>query len=189
MRIGFLVISLVLLFNSFWNESNTVIPLAEKYEQVFIKDPDSTSTPNIIIEGVYLVTKDFASEKNDALAILALKHQLPLGMKTKSRKLFEEILSDKFVMRGEDEFLTKEDYVNDRIHGTWTIDTVHYYNLVLQFFGKTALLTYRNILDGTDNNGIPNTEYYSWADMYINEGGQWKILSIHNIEARNEYKK
>ncbi len=160
-----------------------------KYEQIFIKDPDTISTPTIFIEGLYLVTKDSFSEKEDALEILALKHKLPLAMKTKNSELFEKILSDKFIIRGEDEFLTKEDYITNRVHGTWTIDTVHYYNLVLQFFGNTALLTYKNKLDGTDDNGIPNVEYYSWADIYINEDGQWKILSVNEIDARYEYKK
>jgi hypothetical protein len=158
-----------------------------QYQQVFIKDLDTISTPTIFIEGLNLITKDVEKDQVNALEILALKHKWPLAMKTKSRELFEEILSNDFVIRGEDEFLTRQDYINDRVAGIWTIDTVRYQNLVLQFFDNKALLTYRNVLNGTDDNGVPDREFYTWADMYVKENGNWKILSSNGIDARYEY--
>jgi hypothetical protein len=159
-----------------------------KYEQFYIRDIDSTSTPTIKIHGLTLVTKNIDDERRDAIEILKLKHSWPLAMQTKNRELFEKILSKDFTFRGEDEFYTKTDYIDNREVGTWTIDTVTYENLVLQFFDGRALLTYRNILNGTDKNGVEDTEYYCWADIYVKESDGWKILGSHNIEGRIEYK-
>lgn len=58
--------------------------------------------------------------------------------------------------------------------GTWTIDTVKYENLVLQFLGDVAVLTYRNSVKGTDDIGKAVTEHYCWADFYFKESGKWK---------------
>lgn len=161
--------------------------LNKNYTNVFIKDSDTLSTPGIFIKGLTLVTKHYEQEEKDATEILELKHLWPLAMKTKNRQLFENILAKDFSFIGEGEFFNRTDYIEDRVNGTWEIDAVSYENLVLQFFGHLAILTYRNKLDGTDNKGVPNKEYYSWADIYIKERGQWKILSSHNIEGRIEY--
>ncbi len=158
------------------------------FTKVFIKDLDTSSTPGILIPGLTLVTKNYLQEEKDAHDILALKHKWPLAMKTKSRELFEDILAKDFSFIGEDEFFNRTEYIEDRVHGTWEIDTVKYENLVLQFFGQLALLTYRNALDGKDDDGRPDMEYYSWADIYIKEEGKWKILASHNIEGRIEYR-
>lgn len=159
-----------------------------EYEQFYIRDIDSTSTPTIKIHGLTLVTKNLDLERGVAIEILKLKHSWPLAMQTKDRELFEKILSKNFTFRGEDEFYTKTDYIDNRVAGTWTIDTVKYENLVLQVYDERALMTYRNILNGTDNSGIKDTEYYCWADIYAKEGDKWKILGSHNIEGRIEYK-
>lgn len=58
---------------------------------------------------------------------------------------------------------------------------------MLRFFGNIALLTYRNTLSGTDDNGKPDIEHYNWADIYVKEGDKWKIKGIHEIESRVEY--
>ncbi len=59
--------------------------------------------------------------------------------------------------------------------------------MVLQFFGEIAVLTYRNILKGTDDFGKPDIEYYSWADIYVKENGKWKAAGGHLIDQRIEY--
>lgn len=158
------------------------------FEQQFISTPDSLALTTIIIPGLTLITDNYEKEKSDALEILQLKHKFPLAMQTKSKEIFEEIFAVDFVFRADDEFFNREDYINDRINGTWEIDTVKYQNLALQFFGDKAVLTYKNILDGTDDYGKPNIEYYSWADIYVRENGDWKILSCFTIDSRMEYK-
>ena len=180
------IISTIICFSC--TDSSSFNPSQEEYKQIYINDNDSISTPTIKIHGLTLVTKNPKIESKEALEILKLKHQWPLAMQTKDRNLFDKILADNFTFRGESEFFTKNDYINNRVSGIWTIDTVTYNNLVLQFFGKTALLTYRNVLNGTDNSGIPDTEYYSWADIYTQVGDEWKILGSHNIEGRIVYK-
>ena len=187
MRLTCIPIILLLAFCCSCNDNTSAIEDSRAFVQVFIPDPDSLSTPGIGISGVTLVSRDPEKDKADAIAILALKHKWPLAMKTKDRVLFEEILANDFIFRAEDEFFNRADYIQDRVNGTWTIDFVLYQNLVVQIFGQTALLTYRNILDGTTDDGIPDREYYSWADMYVKENGTWKILGSHLIEGRMEY--
>lgn len=169
------------------NRSSIAKDEKANFTKVFIKDADTISTPGIFIEGLTLVTKNYQQEEKDALDILALKHKWPLAMKTKDRELFEEILAKNFSFIGEGEFFNRLEYIKDRVNGSWEIDSVKYENLVLQFVGQFALLTYRNVLDGTDDDGRSNKEYYSWADIYVKEDGQWKISGSHNIEARVEY--
>lgn len=166
------------------NKNNT----KSSFEERFIKTPDSLALTTIIIPGLTLITNNFEKEKNDALEILGLKHKFPLAMQTKSKEILAEIFAENFVFRADDEFFNRQDYINDRISGTWEIDTVTYQNLALQFFGDKAVLTYKNTLDGTDDFGKPNVEYYSWADIYVRENGYWKLLSCFNIDSRMEYK-
>jgi len=58
---------------------------------------------------------------------------------------------------------------------------------VLQFFGDISVLTYRNTLNGTDDSGNEEIEYYSWAEIYMKENGKWKIKGLHEIESRVEF--
>jgi len=158
-----------------------------EFQQIFLSDPDSSSTPTVLIPGLTFVTDNLEIEKKDALEILKLKHRLPLAMQTKNRDLFEDILAKGFTFRAETEFFNRADYISNRVSGTWTIDTVKFENLVLQLFDKKALLTYKNTLKGTDDKGNIDIENYSWADIYVKQGDNWKVLGIHEIDSRIEY--
>jgi len=158
-----------------------------QFQQIYLNDPDSGSTPTVLIPGLTFVTDNLDLEKNDALEILKLKHSLPLAMQTKNRDLFEGILARGFTFRAENEFFNRADYINNRVSGTWTIDTVKFENLVLQLFDNKALLTYKNTLRGTDDKGEADIEKYSWADIYIKQGDSWRVLGIHEIDSRIEY--
>ena len=59
-----------------------------------------------------------------------------------------------------------------------------YENLVLQFFGETALLTYRNIVKEKDEKGVPTTWLYTWADVWVKENGEWKVAAIYVIDSK-----
>lgn len=159
---------------------------ASEYKQITISE--SKTTPTVDIKGYTLISANKTLDGANAVEILELKRKLPLAMQRKDSALFESILSENFTYRGEDEFYNnKEDYIHNRIHATWTIDTVRYRNLVLQFFDGIAILTYRNTLKGTDDKGKADIEHYSWADIYVKENGKWKIKAIHEIESRIEY--
>ncbi|MFN0159130.1 MAG: nuclear transport factor 2 family protein [Bacteroidota bacterium] len=182
---GFVVLGFFILCSSCTKSPPSNPP--GTWEQVYIHNPDSASSSTIIIRGLTLVTRNAAAERGDALEILMLKVQWPLAMQTKDRNLFETILASDFTFRAEDEFFARPDYIEDRVAGTWEIDTVKYENLVLQFFDESALLTYRNVLKGTDTLGTPDIEHYAWADMYTRKDGRWRILGSHCIDARVEY--
>lgn len=160
--------------------------LSSEYKQVLVTEPNTTAT--VDIKEYTLVTNNWNFDSTNAAAILELKRKLPFAMQRKDSLLFESILSKTFTYRGEDEFYkNKEDYIHNRIHATWTIDTVKYENIVLQFFDGIAVLTYRNTLKGTDDSGKADLEHYSWADIYVKEGNKWKIKGIHEIESSTEY--
>ncbi|HEX5001700.1 MAG TPA: nuclear transport factor 2 family protein [Bacteroidia bacterium] len=179
------LLSLIILFAAACSQSKSPTETAE-YKEFTIKE--SNTTPTVDIKEYRLITTNKSADSADAIEILGLKRKLPLAMQRKDSLLFEKILSKNFTYRGEDEFyMNKNDYINNRIHATWTIDTVKYQNLVLQFFDETAILTYRNTLNGTDEKGVPDIEHYSWADVYTKENGIWKIRSIHEIDSKVEY--
>jgi hypothetical protein len=184
---GLFILTVLLSCNS--NKENDTAaekPVSKDLHQIIITEENSTHT--IDIKNFSLIGDSSETQIADAKEILKVKRKWPMAMQQKSRVLFEEILSKDFSMRGEGEFFgNREDYIKDREKGTWSIDTVRYENLVLQFFGEIAILTYRNKLKGTDIAGIPNKEFYTWADMFKKENGAWKILASHCIDARVEY--
>ena len=169
-------------------EERTIINSNKNYQKVIITERNIT--PTVDIKNFTLITNNRAHDSVNARQILKLKRSFPLAMQNKDRSLFESILSDSFTFNGETQFFAnKEDYINDRVNSSWTIDLIKYQNLVLQFFGETAVLSYRNSIDGTDSAGKPDIEYYDWADIYVKENGTWKIKSVHEIEGRVVYPK
>ena len=70
-----------------------------------------------------------------------------------------------------------------RVNAKWNVLDARYENLVLQFFGETALLTYRNIVKETDEKGVPTTWLYTWADVWVKEDGEWKVAAIYVIDS------
>lgn len=155
------------------------------FQQVNINEENIT--PTVDIRSYALITNDRTKDSTEAREILKVKRNFPLAMQRKDSLLFEQILGKSFTFRADDEFFNRADYIRDRIHSTWTIDTVRYENLALQFFGDVAVLTYKNSLNGTDDAGRSNLEKYTWADMYGIEDGKWKLLSVHCIDAKIEY--
>ena len=177
--------SLFIICITVCNQSESQTTNAE-YVQIVITE--SNSTPTVDIKEYTLITTNKSEDSANAVEILKLKRKFPLAMQRKDRTLFETILSNSFTYRGEDEFQkNKEEYIHNRIHAGWTIDTVKYQNLVLQFFGDISVLTYRNTLNGTDDSGNEEIEYYSWAEIYMKENGKWKIKGLHEIESRVEF--
>ena len=151
---------------------------------------EANLTPTVDIKNYTLITNNVYPDSINATEILQLKRSLPLAMQRKDSALFDSILSTDFTYRGEDEFYkNRKDYIRNRVNARWTIDTVQYQNLVLQFFGEIAILTYRNTLNGTDDNNRPVIEHYSWTDIYGKENGKWKIKGMHEIGSRVEYPK
>ncbi len=109
-------------------------------------------------------------------------------MQTKDPALFEKILARDFVFRGESGMLRREDYIKNRTAPSQAkVLTADYENIALQFFGDIAVMTYRNIVKGTNDEGQPDPpEYISWADIYVKENGKWKIGSVHVVDYRTE---
>ncbi len=68
--------------------------------------------------------------------------------------------------------------------GKWIISDVQYENLVLQFFGEIAVLTYRNTVKEKDAMGLPKTWHYTWADVWVKEDGEWKIKAGYGIHGK-----
>lgn len=167
------------------NSSEIPKALGNDYKQILILE--NNTTPTVDIKGYVLITNNPIKDSAESKEVLKVKRNFPLAMQKRDSLLFEQILSANFTFRADDEFFNRQDYILNRIHGTWTIDTVRFENLALQFFGNVAILTYKNSLKGTDDNGRPDLEKYTWADVYGKENGVWKILSVHCIDSKTEY--
>lgn len=149
---------------------------------------ENNTTPTVNIEKYTLIQARDENREKDAEEILNLKRRWPLVMQSPSRAGFDSILSKNFIFTGEGHLLNREDYITDRTTVTdWKISYVKYNNLTLQFFGNTALLTYRN--EVTNENVTTKEieiEYISWADIYVMESNKWKIDSAHVVDFRIE---
>ena len=140
-------------------------------------------SPNVDITSYVLVAEDPKAVRAEAEAIMRVKAAWPLAMQTKDEALFERILARGFTFRGEDQFWNRADYIRDRVNPAGaTVESARYENLVLQFFGDIALLTYRNVIDITRVGGEPATLRLSWADIYVRESEEWKIGGSHLID-------
>ena len=64
------------------------------------------------------------------------------------------------------------------------LSDARYENLVLQFFGDTAVLTYRNIVKEKDEKDVPTTWLYTWADVWVKEDSEWKVGAIYVIDSK-----
>jgi Domain of unknown function (DUF4440) len=187
MKPFYIVFGILTILSSACNQSKSSEKTSE-YQQIIIEE--ANLTPTVDIKNYTLITNNIGFDSINAIEILKLKRSLPLAMQRKDSTLFDNILSIDFTYTGEDEFYkNKKDYIHNRINAKWTIDTVKYQNLVLQFFNEVAILTYRNILNGSDDDGKADIEHYSWTDIYTKENGKWKIKGIHEIESKVEYTK
>jgi len=158
---------------------------AMSHFQVTLQENDQS--PGITIGSYTLITDDLDAHRADAGAIMRLKREWPLAMQTKNAALFNRILARDFTFREADgRFYEREAYIRDRVEREETVASAQYENLVLQFFGPAALLTYRNTVKGRDASGRPETWYMTWADIFVQEEGEWKIGASHMIDERVE---
>jgi len=155
---------------------------SKRFSQVPLKV--NYAIPTVGISEYTLITDNLEAHRKDAEAIMLRKKDMPLAMQRHDASLFNSWLARDFISRGEQEFLHKEEYIQDRVNATWSISDVRYENLVLQFFGETAILTYRNAVKEKDEKGVPSTWLYSWADIWVKEDGEWKVEAIYVIDSK-----
>jgi len=155
-----------------------------------IEITEESLTPTVRIEKYTLIERDGENRKNDAAQILDLKRKWPLVMQSPNRTGFDTILSQHFTFTENGHVLNREEYITDRTKPSdWKITFVKYDNLALQFFGTTALLTYRNqVTNENIHTKEIETEFISWADIYVREDEKWKIGASHTVDIRVEKK-
>lgn len=159
-------------------------PEHRRCEQLTIKI--DRPSPTIEMSSYVLITDNPERDRPEATELMRVKADLPRAVQTKNKALFESILARDFTFRGEDEWYGRDAYIRDRVESRERVITVRYENLVLQFFGEMALLTYRNVLNHTDSAGKPDMLYLSWADVWVKQDGKWKVGAIHLISERVE---
>jgi Domain of unknown function (DUF4440) len=77
---------------------------------------------------------------------MQVKIELPRAVQTKEADRFDRILARNFVFRTDDQFYNRADYIRARANNKDTVRTAAYENVVLQFIGDIAFLTYRNVV-------------------------------------------
>jgi Domain of unknown function (DUF4440) len=159
-------------------------PERHRYEQLTIKIV--RPSPTIDMSSYTLITDNPERDRPAATELMRVKADLPRAVQTKNKALFESILARDVTFRGEDQWHERDAYIRDRVESRERVVTVRYENIVLQFFGEMAVLTYRNVLNHTDSAGKPDLLYFSWADVWVKENGKWKVRAIHVISKRVE---
>ena len=157
---------------------------SRRYQQLLIRADQQSA--NIDINSYTLITNNPKGHRIEATQIMRVKADWPRAMQTKDKALFESVLAPDFTFRAEDEWFERDAYIHDRVNSKEQVLKVRYENLVLQIFDRIAVLTYRNVLNHTDEKGAPDTLYLSWADVFVKGRDGWKIGGSHLISARSE---
>ena len=141
--------------------------------------------PTVVLKEYTLISDDLERDRRDADAVIRTKAGLPYAMQTKQRADFEGILAKNFTFRGESEFFDREGYISNRVGDPAKVKQADYRNVVVQFFGERALVTYSNIVE--DQPGGPGSwkADMTWADVFAKDDGQWKYETVHLIEFRD----
>jgi ketosteroid isomerase-like protein len=126
---------------------------------------------------------DLEARKAEAEAVMQVKIELPRAVQTEEADRFERILARDFVFRAKDQFYDRADYIRERVNNKDTVMTADYENVVLQFVGDIAFLTYRNIVVMKPG-GPEHTAHMTWADILVKENGQWKFRAVHLIDSK-----
>jgi ketosteroid isomerase-like protein len=141
--------------------------------------------PQVRLSSYTLIADDIDARRSDAEAVMQVKMELPRAVQTKEADRFERILARNFVFRAADQFYGRADYIRERANNKDTVITADYENVVLQFIGDTAFLTYRNTVV-LEPGGRENTVHMTWADILVKEDGQWKFVAVHLIDSKME---
>jgi ketosteroid isomerase-like protein len=159
-------------------------PEHRQHEQLTIKV--DRPSPTIDISSYTLITDDAERDRREAAELMRVKADWPRAVQTKDKALFESILARDFTFHGEHQWYGRDAYIQARVESGERVVAVRYENLVLQFFGPVAVLTYRNILNHTDPAGKPDMLSLTWADVWVKENGKWKVGTTHLITERVE---
>ena len=167
----FLLVCITLLLLPSWGVA--------QHQMVHLKT--DLNTPTARIDTVTLITDDLKRDSANAQALIRAKVILPLAMQRHDRVLFDRVLAKDFLYHGEEAFFNREEYIHDRVNGKWTITDVQYENVVLQFYGKMGILSYRNIVKEIGEDGKLETYTWFWTDIWVLEKGIWKLQELRAI--------
>ncbi len=146
-----------------------------------VKFKNHSNHPTVGITDYILITDDLGNDSSEARLIIEAKAILPLAMQRHDSVLFDSTLAKEFIYHGEEAFFNREEYIHDRVHAKWMISDVQYENLVLEFFDKYAMLTYRNKVTEKDEVGKDQLYTWFWADVWIKEDGSWKLKDLRAL--------
>jgi hypothetical protein len=142
----------------------------------------NSKDPTVGIKEYTLITDNLEAQRADAEAIMQLKIELPRAMQTKDPAQFDRVLARDFTFRAEDQFHNRADYIRDRTTSEDRVKTADYQNLVLQFVGDVAMLTYRNVVEDEPGGPTAWKAEMIWSDIFVKEDGRWKVGAIHLIK-------
>lgn len=169
--------------NSVTSEPAVTKHKAESKKYIQVTRKIDNNIPSIGISNYNLITDDLGRDSTESDALIRAKVIIPLAMQKHDAALFDSVLAKDFTAQGEGQFFEREAFIQNRVNGKWMISDVQYENLVLQFFGEIALLTYRNIVKEKDKMGMPQTWHFTWADIWVKEDGRWKVKAQRGIHA------
>jgi hypothetical protein len=167
------------------NDSKTGAPKptangsSKKYIQVSFKT--DLNVPTVGISNYTLITDDLKRDSAYARQIIKAKILHPLAMQRHDAKFFDSILTKDFISQGEEEFFSRNEYIQNRVNAKWMIYDVQYENMVIEFFDDYGVLTYRNKVKEKDEFGKDQLYLWFWTDIWVQEDGKWKLKSLRAI--------
>ena len=180
-----IILSIVALSTTSCNQQKEHLPgppISEKNSPyLLVKYDIDVNTPTVGITNYTLISNDLSRDSANAREIIQAKVILPLAMQKHDAALFDRVLAKDFISQGEDEFFNREEYIRDRVSGTWMISDVQYENLVLAFYDGYGILTYTNKVKEKDEFGKEQLFTWIWTDVWVKENGQWKLRELRSL--------
>lgn len=141
--------------------------------------------PTVGLKDYVLITNDLERDRAKAEAVVQAKLELPRAMQTKRREDFERVLARNYTFRAPDEFFDRAGYIENRVGDPSKVKWVEYRNVVVQFIGDWALITYSNVVEDEPGGLGAWKADMTWADVLVKEDGTWKYETIHQIEFKD----
>lgn len=149
---------------------------------------EENKTPTVDIAKYTLVSTADEDRKKDAAEILKLKRRWPLAMQSLDKSEFESILAKGFTFTADGKVMNRDEYITNRTTpDDWKITHVIYDKMTLQFFGDTAVLSYRNrVTNDHSKTKEREIEIIHWVDVYKKENNEWKLAAAQVVDFRIE---
>ncbi|HKG69495.1 MAG TPA: nuclear transport factor 2 family protein [Segetibacter sp.] len=128
------------------------------------------------------------SGANDEQTLKRIEQEMTDDLIKGDASAFERYLADDYIFTAPDgRVISKPQSVSDISSGDLKIESLKFDAMKVRFYGNIGLVTYQTTdkgkLKGNDISGL-----YRWTDVFMKQGGRWKILATQGTRLSQQDK-